>query len=53
MRRILAGNAAEVYGFDLEALAPLAAEHGPTVAEIAEPLAEIPKDATSPAFWGK
>ncbi len=53
MRRILAGNAAEVYGFDLDALAPLAAEHGPTVAEIAEPLPEVPADATSPAFWGK
>ena len=53
MRRILAGNAADVYNFDLDALAPLAAEHGPTVAEIAEPLSDIPKDATSPAFWGK
>ena len=28
MRRVLSGNAAEVYRFDLEKLAPLAAEHG-------------------------
>jgi len=32
-------------------LAPLAAEHGPTVGEVAQSLAEIPKDATSPAFF--
>ncbi len=50
LRRILALNAAEVYGFDLDALAPLAAAVGPTVAEIAEPLDEIPADAGSPAF---
>lgn len=50
MTRVLAENAAQVYGFDLEVLAPLAAEHGPTVAEVASPLDEIPADATSPAF---
>ncbi|ORT57506.1 amidohydrolase family protein [Streptomyces sp. CB03238] len=44
------GNAARVYGFDLAFLDPLAAVHGPTVAEIAEPLTEVPADATSPAF---
>lgn len=44
------GNAARVYGFDLAFLDPLAAVHGPTVAEIAEPLTEAPADATSPAF---
>ena len=42
MRNILAGNAAAFYGFDLDALAPYAAEHGPTVAELSEPLAALP-----------
>jgi len=50
LRRILSENAADVYGFDLDALAPIAAEHGPTVAEVAVPLGEIPAGATSPAF---
>jgi predicted TIM-barrel fold metal-dependent hydrolase len=43
MRKILAENAAELYGFDLAALAPLAEQVGPTVAEIAEPLTELPE----------
>jgi hypothetical protein len=47
---VLAGNAAELYGFDLDALAPHAARVGPTVEELAEPLAEVPADATSPGF---
>lgn len=51
VRRVLAGNAAAVYDFDLEALAPLAATAGPTVAEVAVPLDEIPADATSPGFY--
>jgi len=51
MHRILAANAAEVYGFDLDKLAPLAAQHGPTVAELAEPYEGIPKGATSPCFF--
>ncbi|MCH7789909.1 MAG: amidohydrolase [Acidobacteria bacterium] len=32
--KMLSGNAADVYDFDLDALAPLAAEHGPTVADL-------------------
>ncbi|MFI9582917.1 amidohydrolase family protein [Streptomyces sp. NPDC052236] len=44
------GNAARVYGFDLGLLDPIAARVGPTVEELAEPLREIPADATSPAF---
>jgi predicted TIM-barrel fold metal-dependent hydrolase len=44
LQRLLAGNAAEVYGFDLDALAPLAERFGPTVAEIAEPLTELPPE---------
>ena len=35
--RLLGGNAAKLYDFDLDALAPLAAKVGPTVAEIATP----------------
>ena len=38
LRRIFAENAAAVYGCDLAALAPIAAEVGPTVKEIATPL---------------
>jgi len=39
-----------VYGFDAEALAPHAAEHGPTVDEVATPLDGLPPDNWSPAF---
>ena len=51
LQRVLAGNAAAVYGFDLDALAPLAETVGPTVAELAEPLTAVPADATSPGFF--
>jgi len=44
LRRLLAGNAAELYGFALDALAPYAAQWGPTVAEIATPLDELPAE---------
>jgi hypothetical protein len=40
-----------VYSFDLDALAPIAAEHGPTVDEVKVPLDAIPAGATSPAFF--
>lgn len=42
LRLMLAGNAAKLYDFDLEALAPLAERIGPTVAQVAEPIDEIP-----------
>ena len=42
MRKILAGNAAEMYGFNLDALAPLAARIGPTVEEVARPIGGVP-----------
>jgi hypothetical protein len=45
LRKILTLNAAELYDFDLGALAPLAAQYGPTVAELAEPLTELPAEA--------
>jgi len=44
LQQILAGSAANLYGFDLDALAPLAAKVGPTVAEIATPLTELPEN---------
>jgi predicted TIM-barrel fold metal-dependent hydrolase len=50
---MLGGNAAGVYGFDLDALAPIAARVGPTVAEVAVPLDKIPADAYSVAFTGE
>ena len=36
-------TAARCYGFDLDALAPIAAKVGPTVAEIAQPLEALPE----------
>jgi len=52
---MVGGNAARLYGFDLAALAPVADRVGPTVKEIAEPIAlsEIPAGAEKcPAFVG-
>jgi hypothetical protein len=40
---LLGGNAASLYGFELTKLAAYAQQHGPTVAEIAEPLVEMPE----------
>ena len=53
IQQLVALNAAKLYGFDLEQLAPLAARFGPTKAEIAEPLAQrdVPAGALKcPAF---
>ncbi|MDH3704603.1 MAG: amidohydrolase [Acidimicrobiia bacterium] len=41
---ILGGNAAAFYDFDLEALQPLADRIGPTVAELEQPLLELPAE---------
>ena len=52
---MLGGNAAQLYGFDLDALRPLADKVGPSVAEMATPIsaAEIPQEADKcPAFIG-
>jgi predicted TIM-barrel fold metal-dependent hydrolase len=52
---MVGGNAAVLYGFDLAMLAPIADRVGPTVKEIAEPIAlsEIPAGAEKcPAFVG-
>ena len=45
--RMVGGNAAELYGFDLGVLQPLADRLGPTVAEVAAPLpySEVPEAA--------
>ncbi len=42
VRAVLGESAAAFYDFDLAALAPLAARVGPTPAEVAEPLTELP-----------
>jgi len=44
LREVLAGNAAKLYDFDLEALQPLANQYGPTVEEIATPLTKMPEN---------
>ena len=49
LRQVLSENAAKVYDFDLPKLAALADEYGPTVDELAQPLAELPENQ-SPAF---
>ena len=55
LRLILGGNAAALYGFDLDALQPIADKVCPTIEEVARPitLAEIPQEAERcPAFVG-
>jgi predicted TIM-barrel fold metal-dependent hydrolase len=47
LRKILGENAAKLYGFDLDALAPLAAQYGPTVEEIRQPLEQLPEKPNS------
>lgn len=52
VQAMLATNAASIYGFDLDALVPIAEKVGPRVDDVASPLPrdEIPADATSPLF---
>jgi len=45
VQQILGGNAARLYDFDMGKLAPLAAQYGPTVAEISTPLDRLPDGA--------
>lgn len=45
VRKVLAENAADVYDFDLDALAPLAARIGPTVSDVTRPLDQLPEGA--------
>lgn len=46
VRRMVGGNAAELYGFDLDALVPVAQRIGPTVEEVHRPL--TPEDLQLP-----
>ena len=41
------GNAAKLYDFDLDALAPLAEQYGPTVEELATAARRAPDDANA------
>lgn len=50
LQLMLGTTAAEVYGFDLDALAPIARRVGPTVTELQVPLAEYPAGSTCNAF---
>jgi predicted TIM-barrel fold metal-dependent hydrolase len=53
VRAMVGGNAARVYGFDLDHLAPIAARVGPSPADVSRPLPtdEIPDEALRcPAF---
>ncbi len=53
IQQMVGGNAAELYGFDLEQLVPLAEKLGPRRDEIAEPMAyeDVPRAALKcPAF---
>ncbi len=43
VRQMLSENAARLYDFDLDALAPLAAEIGPTAGEIGTPIEDVPE----------
>ena len=52
VRQILAGNASRLYGFDLDALAPLAADIGPKVEDVHTPLGDTGYVAPS-AFFGR
>jgi predicted TIM-barrel fold metal-dependent hydrolase len=45
IQQIVGGNAAALYGFDLDALRPAADRWGPTVADVAEPLDALPEGA--------
>jgi hypothetical protein len=53
IRQVTSRTAAGVYGFDLDALAPLAERIGPTVDEVAMPLDAVPADSGSPAFTNR
>ena len=50
LRRVLGGNAAALYGFDIERLRPIADRVGPTIGELAVPYEGVPKGNRSPAF---
>ena len=51
--RMVGLNAVDVYGFDVDLLAPVAARIGPTVEEVSVPLDVVPADSRSIAFAGE
>ncbi|HVC67938.1 MAG TPA: amidohydrolase family protein [Acidimicrobiales bacterium] len=50
LRRVLGGNAAALYGFDMDRLRPIADRVGPTIEELAVPYEGVPEGNRSPAF---
>jgi hypothetical protein len=48
LRKLLGGTAARIYDLDIDALEPLGV--GPTIEQVATPLAEKPTDTFSMAF---
>ncbi|MEM7135947.1 MAG: amidohydrolase family protein [Myxococcota bacterium] len=52
VRQMVGTNAADLYGFDLDALRPLVDTIGPTPADVATPLApeQVPRDTMTMAF---
>ncbi|TVR27705.1 MAG: amidohydrolase [Ilumatobacter sp.] len=52
LARLLSGNAADLYGFDLDKLAPYTAAVGPSVEELAEPLTELPENPNDALMKG-
>jgi predicted TIM-barrel fold metal-dependent hydrolase len=53
LRHILGLNAAKLYDFDLDALAPLVDEYGPTLDEVREPLVELPEQPNRALIQGQ
>ena len=51
LQRLLGENAASLYGFDIDALRPIADRVGPTYAELNEPYEGRPEGNRSPAFF--
>ena len=49
-RMMFGGTAAKVYGFDLDALAKVAARIGPRLDQVHQPLLNVPTDTQSAAF---
>jgi predicted TIM-barrel fold metal-dependent hydrolase len=52
MHDLLTNNAAKLYDFDVAALRPLGAKHGPTVSQIATPLTELPPNPNGALLGG-
>jgi predicted TIM-barrel fold metal-dependent hydrolase len=51
VQAMVGGNAADLYGFDLDKLAPIAAAVGPSIDQVRQPLEQIPDGADRcPAF---